>query len=177
MMSPYPTTPSPPSRTRSHPGLSSVLRSQERISAASRRRASPNAATNSSATRCASSARNSRSAGIELLLEHHPSEDRLHPRTLVELERAHVSVRIDAETDAAFTSLPEAAERVGQQRVADPAAAPRPACEQRRHPAAAVEAVDVDRARDDPIAVAHDAPERRVELLALDVALAPRLER
>src|SRR5215218_5128827 len=108
-MSPYPTTRPSSSSTRSHSGFSSVLPSHERISAASRRRASPKASTNRSATRCASPARSSRNGAADLLLEHHPTEHRLHPRALVDLERARVSLRVDAEPDVALAALPEAA--------------------------------------------------------------------
>src|SRR5829696_3349878 len=107
-MSPYPTTRPSSSRTRSHSGLSELLPSHDRISSASSRRASPNASMNSSATRSASPARNSRSSAIELLLVHHPPEHGLHPRPLVQLEGAGLSLGVDAESDVPLTPLPEA---------------------------------------------------------------------
>src|SRR5262245_36147715 len=128
------------------------------------------------ATASASPARSSRST-FELAFVHLPSECRAHARALVDAERPRVALRVDGEADGAVAVLPEAAERVLQEGAADTATAPRPPREQHLHPAAAGERRDVDRPRGDFVAVAHDVPERRVEMLVADVELRPLVER
>ena len=118
----------------------------------------------------ASSARNSRSIA-ELLLVHHPAEHGRHPGALVEAKRAGVARRVGAESDAALATLPEAPERVAEERRTDALLAPRATCEERVDKAAAVRVARADRPGGDLVAGADDAPQRRVKALAVEVAL------
>jgi hypothetical protein len=120
-------------------------------------------------------ARGSRSIA-ERLLVHHPAERGRHPGALVEAERAGVARRVDAEPDAALAALPEAPEGVAEQRRADALLARRATREERVDKAAAVRVARADRPGGDLVPGADDAPERRVEALAPEVALRPRLE-
>ena len=63
-----------------------------------------------------------------------------------------------------------------EERAADALPAPGPPSEEDDDPAAAVAVGLADRARGDLVACAHDAPERRVEPLGVDVQLAPSCE-
>ena len=112
----------------------------------------------------------------ELLLAHHPAERGRHPGALVEAERAGVVRCVDAEPDASLATLPEAPERVAEERCTDALLAPRATCEEHVYPAAAVRVGRRDRAGCDLVSGVDDAPERRVEALALEVALRPRFE-
>src|SRR5512133_214587 len=77
----------------------------------------------SDATVAASPPRSSRSTA-HVLLVHHPPEHGRHAGALVDAERARVPFGVDAETDAALAAPPEAAERVLQERTADPTPTP-----------------------------------------------------
>src|SRR3954469_19159618 len=112
----------------------------------------------------------------EVLLVHHPAEGRRHSGALVEAERAGVVRRVDAEPDAPLAALPEAPERVAEQRRAHAELAPPAAGEEHLHPAAPVGVGGADRPRGDLVAGPDDGPERGVEALAAEVALRPRLE-
>src|SRR5450755_140845 len=117
-----------------------------------------------------SSARSSRSIA-ELLLIHHPAERGRHAGALVEAERAGVARHVDAEPDAVLAALPEAPERVAEERRAHALLAPRATREERVDPAAAVRVARADRPGGDLVPGADHAPERRVEALAPEVAL------
>src|SRR5215213_3613268 len=112
----------------------------------------------------------------ELLLVHHPAEHGRHPGALVEAEGAGVARRVDAEPDAVLAALPEARERVAEERRAHALLAPRATRVERVDPAAAVRVARADRAGGDLVPGADDAPERRVEALAPEVHPRPRLE-
>src|SRR5207247_4443857 len=113
----------------------------------------------------------------EFLLVHHPAEHARHPGALVEAERAGVARRVDAEPDAVLAALPEAPERVAEERRAHALLAPRATREEHVDPAAAVRVARTDRRGGDPVPRADRAPGRRGEPLARDVAHRPRLER
>src|SRR5262249_28915931 len=113
----------------------------------------------------------------ELPLVHLPAKRRAHACALVDTEGAGVALGIDAEADAGVAAIPQAPERVLEDRAADAAPAPRAAREEPVDPPAAVERRDVDRPRDDVVAGADDVPERRVEPVVLEVVRAPLLER
>ena len=59
---------------------------------------------------------------FDVLLVNRQAEPGRHPSTLVEAERAGLVRRIDAEPDAVLAALPEAPERVAEERRADAAA-------------------------------------------------------
>src|SRR5918994_8014115 len=83
---------------------------------------------------------------------------------------------MSAEADAALAALPEAPERVGEERRAHALLAPRATCEERVDEAAAVGVACADRPGGDLVPGADDTPERWVEALAPEVPLRPRLE-
>src|SRR3954453_23448210 len=105
----------------------------------------------------------------ELFLVHHPAEGGGHAGALVEAERAGVVRRVDAEPDAVLTALPEASERVAEERRAHALLAPRATREECVDKAAAVGVARADRAGGDLVPGADDAPERRIEAVALEV--------
>src|SRR4051812_45153025 len=114
---------------------------------------------------------------VKPLLEQDPAERGRHPRALVQAEGARLAAGVDPEAGAALAALPEAAERILQQRRADAPPAPRAAGEELVHEAAAVGVAGADRPGGDLAAGADHAPQRRVEALALQVAPRPGLER
>src|SRR3954465_11769610 len=84
-------------------------------------------------------------SAAEVLLVHHPAEHGRHPSALIEAERARVARRIDAEPDAVLAALPEARERVEEERGAQALLAPRATREERLDKAAAVRVARADR--------------------------------
>src|SRR3954469_25198159 len=120
-------------------------------------------------------ARPLRSVAQRLLVDH-PSERGRHPGALVEAERARVVRRVDPQSHAALAALPEAPERIAEERRAHALPAPRATREEREDEAAAVGVGAADRPTGDLVAGADDAPERRVEALGRQGALRPRLE-
>src|SRR5262245_28203648 len=112
----------------------------------------------------------------EPLLVRDPAEHGPHPGALVEAEGAGGALGVHAEPDAALAALPEARERVGEERRADAALAPWAAREEHVHEAAPVRVARADRPGGDLVAGAHDAPQRRVEALALEIDHPPRRE-
>ena len=75
-----------------------------------------------------------------------------------------------------LAALPEAPERVAEERRAHALPAPRATREEHVDPAAAVRVARADRAGGDLAPGSNHAPERRVEALALELVLRPRLE-
>src|SRR5262245_33950383 len=112
----------------------------------------------------------------ELLLVRDPAERGRHPGALVEAKRASVARGVHADPDAVLPALPEARERLGEECCADAALSPRAAREQHVHEASPVRVARADRPRGDLVAGADDAPQRRVEALALEVDRPPRRE-
>ena len=85
--------------------------------------------------------------------------------------------RVDAERDARLAAAVELAERVEQQREAEPALSPRLADADRADQTGAAPVRLAAQDRSDLVAVAHDEPQGRIEVRRLHALLDPLLER
>ena len=103
----------------------------------------------------------------------HPAESRRHPGALVEAKSSQVALCVDTQPDATLAPVPEPAERIRDERRADPAPAPRATRKQDLDEAATIRVGSADRSRGDLVFCSDDTPQTRFEAFARQVGLRP----